>query len=123
VRSFCDRARTGRGSRPRRARRAQGRRLLPALPRLARFLADHPQRTYPAGHATRPDDVPITPYADLAAQCGEFVEATGEAGDVYLLHPHILHAKAQNVLRRPRFITNPPLTLVEWAVLRRRLAA
>jgi len=43
----------------------------------------------------------------------KFVEATGEAGDVYLLHPYILHAKSQNVLRLPRIITNPPLTLAE----------
>ena len=42
-----------------------------------------------------------------------FVEATGEVGDVYLLHPFILHAKAQNVLRLPRIITNPPVTLAE----------
>jgi hypothetical protein len=80
---------------------------------VARFLADHPQGTYPADYPNRPDDVPVMPYADLAAQCGEFVEATGEPGDVYLLHPYILHAKAQNVLRRPRVITNPPLTLAE----------
>jgi len=32
---------------------------------------------------------------------------------VYLLHPFILHAKAQNTLRVPRIITNPPLTLAE----------
>ena len=35
------------------------------------------------------------------------------AGDVYLLHPYVLHAKSQNVLRVPRVITNPPLTLAE----------
>jgi Phytanoyl-CoA dioxygenase (PhyH) len=80
---------------------------------VARFLADHPQGTYPADYAGRPPDVPVIPYDELAASCGEFVEATGEAGDVYLLHPYILHAKAQNVLWRPRIITNPPLALAE----------
>ena len=53
------------------------------------------------------------PYEDLIGQCHDFVEATGEIGDVYLIHPFVLHAKAQNVLRVPRFITNPPLTLAE----------
>ena len=70
---------------------------------VARYLADHPQ-------GIRPGDYPV---AELVAQCSRFVEATGEAGDVYLLHPYVLHAKAQNVLRRPRLITNPPLTLAE----------
>src|SRR6266496_13209 len=36
-----------------------------------------------------------------------------EVGDVYLLHPFVLHARSQNMLRVPRFITNPPLTLAE----------
>ena len=53
------------------------------------------------------------PYGDLVGQCTEFVEATGEVGDVYLLHPFVLHAKSRNRLRRPRFITNPPLALAE----------
>jgi hypothetical protein len=34
-------------------------------------------------------------------------------GTVYLLHPYILHAKAQNVTRTPRYITNPPIQLRE----------
>jgi hypothetical protein len=80
---------------------------------VARFLADHPQGAYPADYAGRPSDVPVMPYDELAASCREFIEATGEAGDVYLLHPYLLHAKAQNVLRLPRVITNPPLTLAE----------
>jgi len=70
---------------------------------VARFLAEHPEGVHP-------EDIP---YDELIARCGEFVEATGEAGDVYLMHPYVLHAKSQNVLRTPRFITNPPLTLAE----------
>jgi hypothetical protein len=82
---------------------------------VARFLADHPE-------GARPPDVPPTgaepepavfAWADLIGQCGDFAEATGEVGDVYLLHPFILHAKAQNTLRLPRFITNPPVHLIE----------
>jgi hypothetical protein len=70
---------------------------------VARYLAEHPE-------GVRPDDFP---WSSLIGQCGDFVEATGEVGDVYLLHPFILHAKAQNVLRVPRFITNPPAHLLE----------
>jgi hypothetical protein len=81
---------------------------------VARFLADNPQGVYPLrpapGEPADPDAV-LLPYDDLIAQCHDFVEATGEAGDVYLLHPYVLHAKSANVLRIPRVITNPPLTL------------
>lgn len=68
---------------------------------IARFLADHPEGVHPHAFSE----------ARIIEQCTDFVEATGEVGDVYLLHPFILHAKAQNVLRRPRFITNPPVHL------------
>jgi hypothetical protein len=80
---------------------------------VARYLARHPQGVYPFEQPPGTDDAPALPFEDLVAECGEFVEATGEAGDVYLLHPYILHAKSQNVLRLPRIITNPPLTLAE----------
>ncbi|MEO3872830.1 hypothetical protein ABGB18_28790 [Nonomuraea sp. B12E4] len=78
---------------------------------VARFLAAHPGGLLPGPDPD--DDTPVIPYADLGRQCTDFVEATGEVGDVYLVHPFVLHAKSQNVLRRPRLITNPPLTLAE----------
>jgi hypothetical protein len=81
---------------------------------VARFLADNPQGVYPLRPAVGGDpDAVLLPYDDLIAQCHDFVEATGAVGDVYLLHPYVLHAKSQNVLRVPRVITNPPLTLAE----------
>ena len=81
---------------------------------VARFLADHPEGVYPSDNSVGQDpSTVVVPYAELIARCADFVEATGETGDVYLLHPFILHAKAQNVLRVPRYITNPPLTLAE----------
>ena len=70
---------------------------------VARFLAAHPEGVLPTGF----------PFPELIGQCSEFTEATGQTGDVFLLHPFILHAKAQNVLRVPRFITNPPVVLAE----------
>ncbi|CAL1707473.1 unnamed protein product [Somion occarium] len=45
--------------------------------------------------------------------CTNFVELTGEAGDVVLLHPFMPHSASKNHLRIPRFITNPPVTLKE----------
>jgi hypothetical protein len=82
---------------------------------VARFLADHPEGAYPpriawTGVEPRPA---YFPWRELVGQCASFAEATGEVGDVYLLHPYILHAKAQNILRVPRYITNPPVHLIE----------
>lgn len=42
-----------------------------------------------------------------------FHEVTGEIGDVFLLHPLMLHSASRNLLRRPRIITNPPVSLKE----------
>jgi hypothetical protein len=79
---------------------------------VARFLAAHPEGVYPVEVPAPPGQSPARfSYPELIGQCSRFAEATGEVGDVYLLHPYVLHAKAQNVLRLPRFITNPPLTL------------
>lgn len=74
-----------------------------SVPVVARFLAEHPEGVLPK----RFD------YAGLIGQCSDFVEMTGEAGDVVLLHPFTLHATSQNVLRAGRLITNPPLQLRE----------
>jgi hypothetical protein len=52
-------------------------------------------------------------YPQLLAQCHDFVETTGELGDVVLLHPYILHAVSQNHVGNARIITNPPITLKE----------
>ncbi|KAK3109415.1 hypothetical protein LTR53_017359 [Teratosphaeriaceae sp. CCFEE 6253] len=42
-----------------------------------------------------------------------FCEATGEVGDVYLLHPFMLHSASRNLRRGIRIITNPPVSLKE----------
>ena len=42
-----------------------------------------------------------------------FVEATGEVGDVYILHPFMLHSASKNLRRDVRIITNPPVSLNE----------
>lgn len=70
---------------------------------VARFLAERPDGVLPGEF-----DIPA-----LIGQCHDFVEATGEVGDVYLLHPYMLHATGPNQLRAVRVITNPPLALAE----------
>ena len=74
-----------------------------SVPVVARFLAQHPEGVLPGDFD----------YAALIGQCRDFVELTGEAGDVVLLHPYMLHATSQNVLGVARIITNPPLALRE----------
>lgn len=74
-----------------------------SVPVAARFLAAHPEGVLPADF----------PYAELIGQCQDFVEMTGSAGDVVLLHPYTLHTASQNVLGVARLITNPPLALRE----------
>lgn len=74
-----------------------------SVPVVARFLAEHPEGVLPRDFG----------YAELIGQCRDFVEMTGEAGDVVLLHPYTLHATSQNVLGVARIITNPPLALRE----------
>ena len=70
---------------------------------IARLLYEHPE-----GIAARDFD-----FQSIIAQCGEFEELTGKAGDFVILHPYMLHASSQNVLRVPRFMTNPPIVLKE----------
>lgn len=64
---------------------------------VAKFLASHPE-------GVLPNEFPTQEL--LAGPEVKFLEATGEAGDFYLLHPYLLHAVSQNVLRRPRAISN-----------------
>jgi len=50
---------------------------------------------------------------DEIRACKDFVELTGNTGDVILCHPFMPHSASKNHLRVPRFITNPPVTLKE----------
>ena len=72
-----------------------------SVPHVARCLADHPEGLLPSE----------LPCQELIRKCSRFAEAVADAGDVYLLHPYILHAASQNEARRPRVITNPPIQL------------
>jgi len=68
---------------------------------VARFLAQHPEGVNSSGFKT------------LASECHDFIEWTGNAGDLVLMHPYMLHAVSQNHSGIPRFIINPALSLAE----------
>lgn len=70
---------------------------------VARRLAEHPEGLLPSEIGT----------AQLIQQCSRFAEATARAGDVYLLHPYMLHTHSQNTVQVERIITNPPAMLKE----------
>ncbi|MDA0710400.1 MAG: phytanoyl-CoA dioxygenase family protein [bacterium] len=70
---------------------------------VARYLVDFPEGLTPQEGA----------FGKLIDQCSHFVEATGKAGDVYLLHPFILHSASRNPSGRARFITNPAVSFEE----------
>ena len=68
---------------------------------VARYLADHPEGVDPGA------------CNFLINQCQDFIELTGQTGDLTLLHPFTLHASSPNHSGRPRFMTNPPVALKE----------
>jgi hypothetical protein len=72
---------------------------------VARLLAAHPE-------GLLPPELRV-PAWQIIDRCEDFVETTGEIGDVYLLHPFMLHTQSLNASERARFIVNPPVKLRE----------
>jgi len=62
---------------------------------IARFLAAHPEGVEPNG------------FKGLIENCKDFRETTGKAGDVFLLHPYLLHTSSHNHRPEARFMINP----------------
>jgi hypothetical protein len=91
------------------------------IPIIAKHLYDHPEGVSPrmvSRHdnptfASEGSDLSF--YINIAKQMPDeaFVEVTGEVGDVYLLHPLMLHSASNNTLRKVRVITNPPVSVKE----------
>jgi len=79
---------------------------------VARFLAEHPEGVYPGaeGEGTR---FPKEPGERLVDRCEDFLEVTGQAGEVFLLHPYMLHASSRNHLWKARLMINPCLRFKE----------
>lgn len=72
---------------------------------VARHLAARPEGALPSELRQ--------PAEEIIARCEDFVETTGEIGDVYLLHPFMIHSQSLNASTRARFIVNPPVQLRE----------
>jgi hypothetical protein len=70
---------------------------------VAQLLAAHPEGLDPYDFNTK----------GLIDHCTDRLEVTGKIGDVAILHPFILHTVSQNMLRVPRFITNPAISFNE----------
>ncbi|KAF8579131.1 hypothetical protein K439DRAFT_1620759 [Ramaria rubella] len=87
------------------------------LEHVARYLAAHPEGCHPTGLSFTPSNA----LGDLSQKFSflelarttltNFVELTGEIGDVILLHPLMLHSASKNHTRAHRIITNPPVSL------------
>ncbi|KAI0180946.1 dihydrofolate reductase-like domain-containing protein [Hypoxylon sp. FL1284] len=91
----------------------------PAIATVARHLAAHPEgvspRMVPRAHPDFPRERNLAWYAAIARACPDagFVEAVGDVGDVYLLHPLMMHSATSNARRNVRIITNPPVAVRE----------
>jgi hypothetical protein len=92
-----------------------------AIDIVARHLHEHPEGVSPrmTPRADNPEfkqeEIGLKWFNDVAASMPDeaFVEATGVVGDVYLLHPLMLHSASNNQLRKVRVITNPPVGVKE----------
>ncbi|KZV63066.1 hypothetical protein PENSPDRAFT_590446 [Peniophora sp. CONT] len=92
-----------------------------AIPEIARHLRDHPEGVSPRmtpralnpTFATEPNRLAFFNRIAATFPPSAFVEATGQVGDVYLLHPLMLHSASNNAARTLRIITNPPVALRE----------
>ncbi|KAF9700937.1 hypothetical protein EKO04_000847 [Ascochyta lentis] len=89
-----------------------------AIPHIAKHLYKNPEGVSPR-MTPRSENPEFTQeqglqwYIDLAKSMRDedFVEVTGEVGDVFLLHPLMLHSASNNMLRKVRVITNPPVSV------------
>jgi hypothetical protein len=72
-----------------------------SIGKVAKLLLDNPQGLDPR------------PFTGLYRECADFVEVTGNAGDVVLCHPFMIHAPSPKTRSSIRLLTNPLLSLVE----------
>lgn len=92
----------------------------PAIDVVAKWLYEHPEGVSPrmTPRKENPEwknEDSLEWYNSLARSMPDeaFVEVTGVVGDVFLLHPLMLHSVSNNTLRHVRVITNPPVSVKE----------
>jgi len=71
---------------------------------VARLLAQHPEGIHP-------DSVQSYIQPHMIKECSEFEELTGQAGDLAIMHPYMVHRVAGNPSGRPRFAQFPSIKL------------
>lgn len=88
-----------------------------AIPKVAKHLYEHPEgvspRMTPRGEPYFSTEKEMPWFNNVAKSCTNFVEASGDCGDIYLLHPLMLHTATLNPRRHLRIITNPPISMRE----------
>lgn len=91
-----------------------------AISKIAKFLYDYPEGVSPYMTTKKEPNFSVVDfhhvvsrYNELVQDCEDFVEVTGNIGDVYLLHPLMMHSASHNTLRNMRIITNPLVSLKE----------
>lgn len=89
-----------------------------AIAKVARHLYEHPEGVSPRMELR--DDPAFSGeggnhgwFCNAARTSSHFVEAHGSVGDVFLMHPLMLHSATSNARRDVRIITNPPVSLKE----------
>lgn len=89
-----------------------------AISHVAKHLFEHPEGVSPRMTPRKENpkfkqENGLQWYTDLAKTMRDkdFVEVTGVVGDVFLLHPLMMHSASNNMLRKVRVITNPPVSV------------
>lgn len=72
-----------------------------SVAKVAQFLANQSQGLDPK------------PFSNLYKDCKDFVEVSGEAGDIILCHPFMIHSASSRTTLNVRLLTNPPVSLLE----------
>lgn len=70
---------------------------------VAQKLLEHPEGIEPG----------TFDFPSIIQKCQDFRELVGKAGDLYIIHPYMLHASSANHSGRPRVMSNPPVVLKE----------
>jgi len=98
------------------------------IPMIAKYLSEHPEGVLPTGLSFTPStstyeenekDPGYWSHLKEIKNVKNFVEVTGEVGDLVLMHPLMLHSASKNHTRIPRIITNPPVSLKEPFIFNR----
>ncbi len=72
-----------------------------SIAKAARLMASNPKGLLP------------TEFSEIYKDCTDFEELTGEAGDIILCHPYMIHAPSPKTNSNVRLLTNPPISLLE----------